>query len=64
LFKQHIAAVNGKLYDVQKVNGLMGKFRLTFSVYISLPPFQENKRNGGQRYLPAGDLDKLANCYV
>ena len=63
--KQHIAAVNGKIDDLQKVNGLMGVFRLIVTVYTSFPPLPENKRNrGGQRYLPAGYRDKLANGYV
>jgi hypothetical protein len=64
LFKQHVAAVNGEIDDVQKVNGLMGVFRLIVSVYTSFPPLPEKKRNRRQRHLTAGDLDKLANGYV
>jgi hypothetical protein len=62
--EQHTAAGNGKLYEVQKVCELMGRFRLIISVYTSPLPPAGKKQNRGQCYFPAGDLDSPAHRYV
>jgi hypothetical protein len=51
-------------YEVQKLCGLMGRFRLIISVYTSSLPPPGKKQNRGQLYFHASVIDSLAHRYV